>query len=55
MVHVPAPPVVVALRVTCPPIHTLDDVGLMETVGSGATVTAAVLETPGSQLLPVQE
>ncbi len=40
-VHVPVPPLGVAVRVTLPPTQTVEEDGVMLTEGSGVTVTLA--------------
>ena len=40
-VHVPVPPLGVAVNVTLPPTQTVDEDGVMLTAGSGVTVTLA--------------
>ncbi|MBV6429600.1 MAG: hypothetical protein KIPDCIKN_04160 [Haliscomenobacter sp.] len=40
-VHVPVPPLGVAVNVTLPPTQTVDEDGVMLTEGSGVTVTLA--------------
>ncbi|MBV6425715.1 MAG: hypothetical protein KIPDCIKN_00205 [Haliscomenobacter sp.] len=53
-VHVPVPPLGVAVNVTLPPTQTVDEDGVMLTEGSGVTVTEAVFDVAASQPPPVQ-
>ncbi len=54
-VHVPVPPLGDAVSVTLPPTQTIEDDGVMLTVGSGVTVTVAVFDVAASQPPPVHE
>ena len=54
IVHVPVPPLVVAVSVTLPPSHTVLFDGLMLTVGPGSTTIVAVFEVDALQPPPVQ-
>ena len=51
----PVPLLVVAVRVTVPPIQTIEAEGVMKIEGSGVTSTVVALEIVSSQPLPVQE
>ena len=55
IVQVPVPPAGVAVMVAVPPTQTVVEAGVMLIVGSGVTITVAVLEVAGSQPPPVQE
>ena len=53
-VHVPVPPLGVAVNVTLPPTQTVDEDGVMETDAPSITVTLALFDVAASQPPPVQ-